>query len=188
MAKPVLVTCFVTKNKIDRSEAYSYIPEGQKRPKYFTSERHFEFWKKKIDLENKEKLDMRIAHSKIKFAIGLDDNFKFPIYVNVILSRWNSKYTFEIISATVDVMKGEFDKIESRMSFNGIDHKFRYMLKVIENNLYKGKQELEKRKKQKVKEDRQSGNIDMITISNIENVQYKKVNNNNNGIGGFLDE
>lgn len=57
MAKPTFVKCACCKNSIDKSQAFSIIPNGYKKPKYYCSEEEYNQMLSDIENDKKKQLE-----------------------------------------------------------------------------------------------------------------------------------
>lgn len=115
-----MITCYVTKEKVNKSEAYKTLLEGHKRYTYFKNESIYNKW---LD-EQKSKDNVKELLNKI---LGKSKYSKINPILSKKLNIWLDSYSYKEIEFCLELHKNDFFKYKSK----GVP----YLSQVIENKL-----------------------------------------------------
>ena len=140
------VTCAFTKEKIDKELAVSYIPEGKTKNIYFKSNLIFKLWKEEQEADY-------MIQKKINEALNVYALAKLPIQFNKKYKQWLESYNKLEILYTINIVENEINQHKSK----GIN----YMIAIIDNNLFRGKELLDSKMKFKDSEKKEEIFLDL---------------------------
>lgn len=117
-----LVTCSITKEKIDKKLAFS-IPISETRYKYYKSEAVY-----------KDSLMKEVFYEDFRLFSGLRNCDKIPVEVYSYFSRINEDYTWTEIYKALEYKSYDIAELRDK-EFNGTSGKLLYMCRVVSEGL-----------------------------------------------------
>ena len=165
----MLVTCQITKEKIDKSTAYCEVVDGKN--KYYKSKEIYDKYKENESIKY-------LIKNELNIICGISEYVKFDKSANLIYNTKMKPYkdAYKIVYNTLLVFKDNL--LYNTQKITNVKSKLLYIFKVIEDNISIG---MEKELRNKKQESSEADEELMESINSVKNIKSNK------GIDKWLD-